>query len=259
MIKKILHSIVWLGIIVWMTLIMGFIAGAKEKVICKQIHIDISDSTDIRFVTTSLVKELIAGTGIQTLGFPLEDIQTRKLENRIEQNSYVANAEVHVSIDGFLTIDVDQRIPLMRIMPGGHGGYYVDKEGYMLPLSDSFAPMVLLFTGDIDLPETEGENDDMMLDTTQEDISRMMAFARYVSSSGFWNRQIVQVYRNNEGNYEIIPRVGAHQINFGSLDNYREKLRNLKLLYEQGFSKYGWNTYNKIDLEYSNQIICTKR
>ena len=259
MIKRIIHIIIWLGIIVWMTVIMGFVNGAKEKVLCKQINIDISDSTDIRFVTSNMVRGIIAGTGIQTRGYPVEDIQTRKLESIIEQNAYVANAEAHVTIDGFLNIDIDQRIPLMRIMPGGKGGYYVDQEGYIMPLSESFAPMVLLFTGDLDLPEVQGENADMMLDTARAEISRMMAFSRHVSSSGFWNRQIVQVYRTRQGSYEIIPRVGAHQINFGSLENYQEKLRNLKLLYEQGFSTYGWNTYNKIDLEYANQIICTKR
>ncbi len=61
------------------------------------------------------------------------------------------------------------------------------------------------------------------------------------------------------GEYELIPRVGAHQILLGSMDQWEKKLRNLELLYEQGLSKYGWNTYQTISLKYTNQVICTKR
>jgi len=53
--------------------------------------------------------------------------------------------------------------------------------------------------------------------------------------------------------------VGAHQILLVGMDNWKEKMKNLELLYRQGLSRYGWNTYEKINLKYSNQVICTKR
>ncbi|MFC2090434.1 cell division protein FtsQ/DivIB [Bacteroidota bacterium] len=258
-IKRIVHSIIWLGILTWMTVIMGFVSGAKKEVLCQEIAIDISDSLDIKFVTTGMIREVLAGSGINTQGNPVEAIQTRELEFLIEQNPYVANAEVHVNIDGLLKVSIDQRKPLMRVMPGGKGGYYIDQDGYKLPLSDTYSPMVLLFTGRLEFEEFQGESSATMVDTTKQEISNLMAFARYVQSSDFWNQQIVQIYRNRSAEYELIPRVGAHQIFLGTLENYRTKLRNLKLLYEQGFSAYGWNTYDKINLSYSNQIICTKR
>ena len=42
---------------------------------------------------------------------------------------------------------------------------------------------------------------------------------------------------------------------------YYEKLKriNLKLLYDQGLSRHGWNSYDRINLKYSNQVICKKR
>jgi len=43
------------------------------------------------------------------------------------------------------------------------------------------------------------------------------------------------------------------------MDQWEKKLRNLELLYEQGLSRYGWNTYQTINLKYTNQVICTKR
>ena len=63
--------------------------------------------------------------------------------------------------------------------------------------------------------------------------------------------------RNQE--FEIIPRVGAHQILLGNAENLELKFRNLKILYEEGLAYEGWNKYEIINLKYNNQVICSKR
>ena len=86
-----------------------------------------------------------------------------------------------------------------------------------------------------------------------------MNFATTCQVHQFWNDQVVQIYVNALGEYELIPRVGAHHILLGSMDQWETKLKNLELLYDQGLSRYGWNTYQTINLKYTNQVICTKR
>ena len=50
-------------------------------------------------------------------------------------------------ITGELEIAIQQRIPLLRIMPEGRGGYYLDTEGHILPLSDQFSgPIAIAWT-----------------------------------------------------------------------------------------------------------------
>jgi len=56
-----------------------------------------------------------------------------------------------------------------------------------------------------------------------------------------------------------VPRVGAHMIMLGSLENYRGKLHKLMVLYREGFSRVGWNQYEWINLKYKDQVICTKK
>jgi cell division protein FtsQ len=53
--------------------------------------------------------------------------------------------------------------------------------------------------------------------------------------------------------------VGDHLIEMGSLDNYQEKLRNMKAFYEQVITRNNWDTYGKISLKYKNQVIAIKR
>lgn len=262
MIKKILHSVVWLAIFCWFIIIMGFVSDTGEKILCNRVNIVISDSTDVKFVTSENVRSMIVDSDINIQGYPLFQINTRELEAIIESNPYIANSEAYTTVNGELFVDIEQRRPIIRVMPGGRQGYYIDTEGEFLPLSSSYTPMVLLVTGYLSLPQSMVAAGLSPRDSVHVDyqyINDVLDFARYIDENKFWKEQIVQLYRNRSGEFEIIPRVGAHQIFLGTLDNYKEKLRNLTLLYEQGFQKYGWNNYNQINLKYSNQVICTKR
>lgn len=260
MIKKILHIVVWLGIIAWFIVVMSFVSKANENLLCKEIIITISDSSTVNFVTEKMLRYEITGSGMNIQGYPLEEIETRDLEFLLEENPYVKDAEVYVNVDGDMLIDIDQRKPLIRVMPGGKRGYYIDDEGVILPLSTNFSPLVLLVSGTIEIKEVKDDAGVRRVDImNSSELTELLDFARFIKENAFWDHQIVQLYRERNGDYEIIPRVGAHQILFGKLDDFETKLRNLRLLYDQGLTKYGWNTYNEINLKYSNQIICTKR
>jgi cell division protein FtsQ len=251
---------IWILLIAWFSVIMGFVSRSNADVLCSQIVIQISDSSQVSFINSDAVRNVIKNSGINTQGYPVEEIQTRELERLLEKNPYVQNAEVYIDVEGDLFVDIAQRKPLIRIMPGGKQGYYIDQDAFILPLSDSYSPMVLLLTGKIAFPEYVDENGKRRADIASSiELRELLDFAGYVQEHEFWNTQIVQLYRSARGEYEIIPRVGAHQIQFGNMDDYEQKLMNLKLLYDQGLKQYGWNKYDKINLKYSNQIICTKR
>ncbi len=260
MMRKIVHTVIWIMLLGWFTVLMSFVTRANEDVLCGRIVVDIPDSSSCRFITPEMVREQLAQSGIDLQGYPVEEIRTRELERIIEKAPHVSNAEVFINIDGELHVKVDQRKPLVRMMPGGKSGYYLDEEGIIIPLSDHYSPLVLLVSGELNIPVRKNETGISQVDMEKAPgIRELLDFASYVDNDPFWKGQIVQLYRTGNGEYEIIPRVGAHQILFGTMDEYEKKLGNIKLLYDQGFRQYGWNTYDKINVKYSNQIICTKR
>ena len=57
----------------------------------------------------------------------------------------------------------------------------------------------------------------------------------------------------------MIPRLGAHIIYFGTAEDYMHKLFKLETVYTEGFRVLGWNQYDKINLTYKNQVVCTKK
>jgi len=248
MMRQVVKILGWIGIAAWFVVILGFVSGEADQVICKRIEVILSDTVQNRFVTESDIRTLIHSGGMELQGYPIHEINTRKMEEILEDNAYIREAEVCTDITGALEVKIEQRIALVRIMPRGSRGYYLDTEGKTMPLSEQFTPHIMLLSGYLDGVENQEEQ--------REEIYR---FCSYLADHPFWSDQIVQIYRNRKGEYELIPRVGAHQILFGDMDMWERKLRNLEMLYEQGFPIYGWNTYGVINLKYTNQVICTKR
>lgn len=234
----------------WFVVIMGFVTGEADKVLCTHIDVILSDTIYSRFVTRSDVREILENSEMHLQGYPLAEINLRKLERELEENPYIRNAEVSKDISGKLEVRVDQRVPLVRIMPEGKQGFYLDLEGKRLPLSHQFTPLILLASGNIP---------DQGIRQPADHLEEIHRFSQYLSGHPFWKEQIVQIYVDQHGEYELIPRVGAHHILLGSMDQWQKKLRNLEMLYRQGLSRYGWNNYGTINLKYTNQVICTKR
>jgi len=251
MINRVFKILLWILIAAWFVVILGFVSGEAHKVLCNRIEVTLSDTIHNGFVTQTDVRAVLEGPDMQLQGYPLAEINTRMLENILKQNPYIRNAEVSKDISGRLNVTIEQRIPLVRIMPEGTRGFYLDSEGVLLPLSVQFTPLILLASGNIPQPARDGA-----LGERLEEIQRISS---YLSGHPLWKEQIVQIYVNRKGEYELIPRVGAHHILMGNMDQWERKLKNLELLYRQGLSQYGWNTYGTINLKYTNQVICTKR
>ena len=90
-------------------------------------------------------------------------------------------------------------------------------------------------------------------------IDKLLPLGKIMQNDPFWNQMIEQINVTDRGNVELIPRMGDHIVNLGKPENYQDKLYRLKVFYENGLSKIGWNKYSKIDLEFNNQIVCTRK
>ncbi len=110
-------------------------------------------------------------------------------------------------------------------------------------------------------------------------LSKLANFVEFIRADDFWSAQIVQIDATAEGGVstqsgrrrastpdewrepqlELIPRAGDHIIVLGGLDGTeRARLANLRLFYEQGLWHEGWSAYDRINIKYRNQIVCTK-
>lgn len=242
MLKKIKPILITLALLAYIIFTFAFVNKKSDAILVTGIDIDIIDSLNTHFICDSEIKSLILKNHPGLIGKQATKINKEHLERVINKIPSVKNTEVFTSLKGCLHLEIEQRKPVVRLLKGK--GFYIDEEGKRMPLSSSYTSRVLVVSGHIK-------------DRTIE--SDLMPLVNFITKDEFWSSQINQIYVDSKDEYILIPRVGGQKIELGKIDNFERKFSKLYALYKNGFSTVGWNKYNKINLKYENQVVCTKR
>ena len=262
--NKVKQILPWITILLYLAILLPLIGAKKHEIKCHSIVVRILDETNNFFIEETDVLSMLNDKGETIIGKEIGDINVNKLEEFLLLHPSVKNANVHRTLQGDVEIKIIQRNPILRIINKNRESFYVDEEGKIMPLSTKYSAHVLIASGNIGLNYTKliaaqkAKIGDKSVDNSNALLLDLYQLAAYIYHDEFWKAQIEQIYVS-DGDFELIPRVGTHIIKLGSAENYRNKFRNLKILYMQGLPKAGWNKYKIINLKYNNQVICTKR
>ncbi|MFH2141938.1 MAG: hypothetical protein ABIJ97_05920 [Bacteroidota bacterium] len=263
MYRKIKNIVIWFLIVIYIIIVFGFISDEKAFISCKNIEIEIGDKEKYQFIKEKDVLDIFKNESLKIQGYPFDSIHPYIIEKILMSQPSVKSAEVYTTIDGIIRIFISQREPLLRIINFNNESYYIDKDGWLMPWSEKYTARVIVVSGNINEPYSikYKKNVGNFADESNNrnsSLFKLYKLAQYIESNDFWKSQIQQIYINKDEEIELIPIVGNHIILLGDIDNFKEKLFNLKLVYEKGFSVEGWNNYKVINLKFKNQVVCTK-
>lgn len=249
MFKKIVNISLFVAVVSLIVGSMAFSTKRLARVKCDDVVIIIPEESP-RFIDEEEVSRLVNEVEPKLKSTRLDRINTNLLERKLQKNPAIKNAEVYrhirgerMNFKGELMVEVQQREPLFRVMTV-KDDYYVDHEGVRIPANPRFASHVMLVSGML--------NDKF-------DAQQLVPLVSFIHNDPFWNAQIKQIDVTDRGELTMIPLVGEQVIEFGDIANFREKLRNLRALYEQAIPQTGWDKYSKISLKYKNQVVCTRK
>ncbi len=258
--KKIKLFVIWSLIIIYIFSMTFFFSGKYNKTECKAIEIKILDSSEIKLLRNEDVLEFVNKyTENKTVGYDFKTIKIYKLEEQLNKNPYIESAEVYRNASGVLKVEITQRKPILRIINKKGNSYYIDNQGIIIPFTKNYTSYQIIANGNIE-GNFSFENTDSLpvLDKKENKIIYdLYTIANYINKDEFFLAQIEQIYVKGNNEFELIPRVGNHYIEFGSVENYEEKFDNLKIFYKEVLNKVGWDKYKKISLKYNNQIVGT--
>jgi cell division protein FtsQ len=262
--KKFRFILIWIPIFIYLIIISGFISESEEGLLCNDIKIKILDSADVKFINKGDILDLLAQDNRKILGYPANLIDLRELEHFLMSHQAIKNSELYFTEKGKLNIEITQHKPLVRIINSMNKGYYIAEDGNIMPLSEYFSPYVMVVSGHIhesfDIEKTNNIMDIDVKNVNKKEriIYDIYRLAEYINKDDFWRSQIVQIYVNEKYEFELIPRVGPHIIEFGDIGYFEEKLEKLRTFYLEGLNKTGWNKYSFLNLKFKNQIVCIK-
>lgn len=242
--KKYLLHIKFLLLFAVVVFLFGFASFRNEVKKPQKIDVNFNNGENL-FISYEMVNKLL----IQNLSTnkiqSKENINLDNLENFLQSNQMIENAEVYLTVSGELGAIITQRIPVIRVA-NNLGSYYLDRFGKEMPLSENYSARVPITTSTIN----------------KNNVDKLICLANHIKNDDFLKKQIIGVKSieiDSTVQFELKTRLGDHTVAFGDLKRMKEKTSKLKVFYQKAISDSTLNAYKRINLKFENQVVCTKK
>lgn len=229
----------------------------ETRKVCTKVNINIQDEMTNGFLNAQEIKKRLEDKNLYPLTKPLKQVNTREIESTLKASPFVNSVECYKTQDGLVDIYLTQRMPIVRIKSINNEDYYIDDKNQIMP-NTKYTSDIIIATGYINKWYA------------QKYISLL---SKSLMVNELWRNQIEQINVLPDKGIELMPRVGNHIVYIGNLpetniidkrkkdieDFVNRKMNRLEKFYKYGLSQAGWNKYSYINIEFDNQIICTKQ
>ena len=192
------------------------------------------------YITESMVNKLLIQNETDMTSVPKDALDLNGLEFALNSNAMIKSAEVYLTVNGEVIADVEQRNPIARVST--NASYYIDDEGQYMPLSSNHTAHVPLVTGSIE----------------KNKLENVYQIAKRIYNDEFLKKHIVEIHQDAKGDIKLRMRVYDFEILLGNLQNLNSKINNFKAFYQKAKKDNTLNKYTKVNLQFNNQVVCTK-
>ena len=193
------------------------------------------------FLKQETVNKLLIENNADASAIRKDKLDLNKLEKAVNSNQMVEESEVFVTIDGVLKAVVKQKTPIVRVFDGKRS-FYIDYKGNTMPLSANFTARVPLVLGVIRKQNSEA----------------LAELFRKIYDDEFLKKNIIAIQIMPNGSLKMLNRNFDYQIDFGGAKNVDAKFQNYKAFFQKAVVDSSLYKYKKIDLRFTQQVICTK-
>ena len=241
--RRILISVIVVALATYVGLSMTVLNKPNKNAVCNSIDISVLDSDQTGFISSKEIASILKSSRLYPVGKKMIYIDNKRIEDKLKATPFIKTAECYKSATNKVCIEVTQQLPVLRICKGVNDSYYLDEKGKIMK-SNRFHADLPIVTGNVSKRFAERE------------LTRL---GNFLAKDDYWCNMIDQIHVNSNRDLEVTLRVSDAIIYLGKTNDIEKKLRCLKYFQKHILNKVGWNKYSKISLEFSNQIICTKK
>ncbi|NNC60996.1 MAG: hypothetical protein HKO11_01580, partial [Eudoraea sp.] len=187
-----------------------------------------------------MVNKLLIQNYGSVLKLGKEKLVLNTIEKVIETHDMVKSAQVYLTIDDKLTSKIFQRQPIGRVE--GIKTFYLDEEGKSMPLSRLHSARVPIITGEI----------------TGKSLDDVFEILKYINQDDFLRKNVIGIHVESEERYQLKFRVEDFIVDLGNVEDLEKKFKNFKAFYAKALKDKSLRDYAVVNLEFDNQVVCTK-
>lgn len=236
---------------------LSFAEVERSETRCTDVVITIEkNAAHSDFVTIEDVYEIISANRNMLIGKEIREFDISEIESMIESSPMILDCETYFTLRGELHIVIQQRTPIMRVV-AQNSEFYVDENGFEMPLSNHASARVLVASGEI---HDHYEPNARILDLKEsKNLQDMFKLTQIIREDEMFLPMIEQIYVTSQGEFVLASKVGPARIEFGTMDDYDTKFRHLRAFFTAEKVRENWDLYKSLSLKYKNQIVCTKK
>ena len=195
---------------------------------------------DNLFITDQTVSKLLIQNQGGVKNLSKETLDLNALENALNSNPMIKSAEVYVAVNGTLSAEIKQKRPVARV--NTNASYYIDDDGLYMPLSSNYTARVPMVTGYVE----------------KNNLETIFKMAQKIETDTFLRQHVVEIHQNVDHKLTLKLRQCNFDVYVGSLKALDKKINNLKAFYKKSLKEKTLNNYSKVNLQFDNQVVCTK-
>ncbi|MCB0463340.1 MAG: cell division protein FtsQ/DivIB [Flavobacteriaceae bacterium] len=220
--------------------LFAFSSSRNQSRKITELEVKFLDDNNL-FVTHETVNKLLIQNGETVTNVPKEILDLNGLENALKSNAMIKTAEVYLAVNGKVRADVVQRKPIARVST--NASYYIDDEGKYMPLSTNYTAHVPIVTGSVE----------------KNNLANIFKIASKIYEDEFLKTHIVEIHQEQDQTLSLKTRVYDFEIELGDLNDLDKKINNLKAFYQKTKKDKTLSSYKKVNLQFNNQVVCTKK
>ncbi|MBC7643318.1 MAG: cell division protein FtsQ [Flavobacterium sp.] len=193
------------------------------------------------FVKQETVNNMLIDYKESASNIKKENLDLLKLEKTIDKQPMIEKSQVFVTIDGVLKAVVKQKTPIARLFQD-NTSTYIDYQGNTMPISDLYTARVPLISGEIN----------------NQTSQQLIDLFRLIYDDEFLKKNIIGMQILPNGSLKMKNRNYDFDIFFGNPINIEEKFKNYKAFYQKASIDKTLNNYKSINLQFTQQVVCTK-
>ncbi len=248
--RRIRKSIVFVLLAVVFIAYIAFTEHRSEQKSFAGLEVYVEAVSDVYFVEEKdLVEKLNHAFPELKPGIALKEINLHDIERQVLSHPFVKTAEVFTDLKGKIVVKSSQHIPMARIVRPLAADGYISTEGKILPTRANYTSRVLTLQG----KGAEKLLEEEELGGSHSELLKLLSF---ISKHSFWSAQISGLEILGNGDILLEQQVGKQLIEFGKPEDIEGKFNKINLYYQKIVPQKGWNTYERVNVKFKDQIIC---
>jgi cell division protein FtsQ len=234
---NVIKSVLLLGLVVFL---YAFSSHKNNSRMVSKVAVQFTGNENV-YITSEMVNKLLIQNQEHLYILPKDNLDLKEMEMVLESDDMVKSAQVYLTVNAEVSAKVEQRRPIARVQTASI--FYIDEDGLAMPLSPQHSARVPLVTGIIE----------------NEQLDAVYSMALKIDQDPFLKTYITEIHQNKTKEIRLKMRLLNFEIEVGSLDRLDEKMKNLKAFYQKAKKDKMLDIYKSVNLQFKNQVVCTKK